>query len=54
MSDTGTAAAGNDIVLVRAYYTWTIITPLLNASLVNLSGNKRLITTAVAFRNEPF
>lgn len=49
-----TPGVGNDIVLVRSYYTWTIITPLLNASLVNLSGNKRLITTAVAFRNEPF
>ncbi|MDO9336968.1 MAG: pilus assembly protein [Caulobacteraceae bacterium] len=42
------------IVLVRAYYSWTLITPLLNAGLPNLGNSKRLISTTVAFRNEPW
>ena len=36
---TFTPGSANDIVVVRAYYRWTIITPLLNAALVNLGGN---------------
>jgi Flp pilus assembly protein TadG len=43
-----------DIVLVRAYYSWTLFTPLLNSSLPNLGNNKRLISTTVTFRNEPW
>lgn len=51
---TFTPGAAGDIVVVRAYYQWTIITPLLNTALVNLGGTKRLITSTVAFRNEPY
>lgn len=43
-----------DIVLVRAYYKWNLITPLLNQGLSTLSDGSRLISTAVAFRNEPY
>lgn len=43
-----------NIVLVRAFYEWTLFTPVLNQSLVNLGGNKRLLTAATIFRNEPF
>lgn len=43
-----------DIVLVRAYYSWTLFTPLLNSGLQNLSNGKRLISTTVTFRNEPW
>jgi Flp pilus assembly protein TadG len=43
-----------DIVLVRAYYSWTLFTPLLNSGLANIGANKRLISTTVAFRNEPW
>ena len=43
-----------EIVLVRAYYTWTLITPLLNTGLENLSNGKRLISTTVTFRTEPW
>lgn len=43
-----------DIILVRAYYTWTLFTPLLNSGLPNLGDNKRLISTTVTFRNEPW
>ena len=46
--------AAGDIVLVRCFYTWTLITPVLNTSLQNLSGGKRLLSAAVTFRNEPF
>jgi Flp pilus assembly protein TadG len=45
-----------DIVLVRAYFQWDLFTPLLNAALENMGGGsgKRLITSATAFRNEPY
>jgi Flp pilus assembly protein TadG len=45
-----------DIVLVRAYFEWDLITPLLNTALQNMGGGsgKRLISSATAFRNEPF
>ncbi len=42
------------IVLVRVFYPWTLITPLLEPGLPNLGSNQRLLTTAVAFRNENF
>ena len=41
------------IVLVRAYYTWPLVTPLLNAGLVTADG-KRIIYAATAFMNEPY
>jgi Flp pilus assembly protein TadG len=45
-----------DIVLVRAYYQWTLFTPLLNAALQNMGtgSGKRLLTATAAFRNEPW
>ncbi|MCG9916420.1 MAG: pilus assembly protein [Phenylobacterium sp.] len=43
-----------DIVLVRTYYTWTVFTPLLSSALVNAPGNKRMISSVAAFRNEPY
>lgn len=45
-----------DIVLVRTYYQWTIFTPLLSAALVNMGSgsDKRLISAAASFRNEPW
>lgn len=42
------------IVVVRAYYEWTLITPMLNEGLETLSGGKRLITSTATFRNEPY
>lgn len=47
-----TGASGS-IVLIRAYYTWPLITPLLQTGLQN-SGGKRIITAATAFTNEPY
>jgi Flp pilus assembly protein TadG len=42
------------IVLVRVFYPWTLITPVLEPGLPNLGGNQRLLTTAVVFRNENY
>lgn len=44
----------DEIVMVRAYYEWSLITPVMSASLQNLSGNKRLLVSTAVFRNEPF
>ena len=46
------AGGACDIVLVRAFYPYTLLTPLLEPGLPNLGSGQRLITTAVAFRNE--
>jgi Flp pilus assembly protein TadG len=43
-----------DIVLVRTFYTWDIVTPLLRPFFANLSGGQRLMTSTSTFRNEPF
>ncbi|MCC5982557.1 MAG: pilus assembly protein [Oceanicaulis sp.] len=43
-----------DIVMVRAFYEWQLIMPNLGLGLSNMSGNKRLLTATIAFRNEPF
>jgi len=43
-----------DVVIARAFYTRPIVTPVLSWFLVNMAGNKTLITGITAFRNEPF
>lgn len=43
-----------DIVLVRVFYSWKLSTPLIGNVFANLSGNRRLIISSLAFRNEPF
>jgi Flp pilus assembly protein TadG len=43
-----------DIVLVRAYFQWTLMTPLLSNALANVGATQRLITSTTAFRNEPY
>ncbi len=49
----------SDIVVVRVFYQWSLITPILSAPLANMKGsggamNKRLLQSTVAFRNEPY
>jgi Flp pilus assembly protein TadG len=46
------AGTACDIVLVRAFYPWTLLAPVLEPGLPNLGSNQRLLTTAIAFRNE--
>ena len=41
------------IVLVRAYYNWPLVTPLLQTGLQTSNG-KRMVTAAAAFANEPY
>ena len=53
----GFAAGGqNEIVVIRVYYEWDLIVPVLSAPLKNpnLDGNQILLQSTVAFRNEPF
>jgi Flp pilus assembly protein TadG len=49
--DTGNAC---DVVLVRAFYRWPVFTPALNFLLDNMNGSNHLLSTAAAFRNEPY
>lgn len=44
----------DSIVLVRAYYAWKIRTPFLSAALSNISGDRRLISSARLMRVEPY
>lgn len=44
----------NEIVVVRVFYEWDLITPILSAPLANMSENRHLIQVTTAFRNEPF
>ena len=46
--------AACSIVLVRTFYTWNVVTPLLTTFLVNMTNNQHLLTAAAAFRNEPY
>jgi Flp pilus assembly protein TadG len=43
-----------DIVMVRAYYRWTLFTPFLSQALGKLSGNQAVVYSTSAFRNEPY
>jgi Flp pilus assembly protein TadG len=42
------------IVVVRLYYQWPVYVSLLGFNLQNMSGNKRLLISTAAFRNEPY
>ncbi len=44
----------NEIVAVRVYYEWALITPVISAPLVNMNGSKHLIQSNFVFRNEPY
>lgn len=44
----------NEIVVVRAYYTWSLITPIMSKPLENMAGGRHLISAVAVFRNEPF
>lgn len=43
-----------DVVLVRAFYVWPMLTPVVGEAFANMAGHNRLVQGAVAFRNEPF
>lgn len=43
----------SDIVLVRGFYEWSIITPFFERFFANV-GDKRLLASTILFRNEPW
>ena len=43
-----------EVVLVRAFYKWPVVTPMLDFFLGNVSGGYHLLSTAASFRNEPY
>jgi Flp pilus assembly protein TadG len=45
--------SGN-VVVVRAYYQWPIFVPTFGFNPSNLAGNKYLLSSTAAFRNEPY
>jgi Flp pilus assembly protein TadG len=47
-------AAACYVVLFRAFYPWTIMTPLMSPLLSNMPGGKYLLASAAAFRTEPY
>lgn len=44
----------SDIVVVRAYYRWRVMTPLFEPIFQNISGGERILVSTMMFRNEPF
>jgi len=46
--------AADEIVIVRVFYEWALLTPVISAPLSNLSGGRRLLVSTATFRNEPF
>ena len=42
------------VVLLRTFYTWNVMTPLLTPFLTNMANNMHLLTSTAAFRNEPY
>ena len=42
------------VVLVRSFYAWPVFTPVLTPFLTNMANNRHLISSAAAFRNEPY
>jgi Flp pilus assembly protein TadG len=43
-----------DIVLVRSFYRWKLLTPFLNGGLQRLNNGVTMLTAAATFRNEPY
>jgi len=44
----------SDIVVVRAYYRWEIVTPMFADVFANIDGGQRILASTMMFRNEPF
>jgi len=43
-----------DVVVVRTYYTWPLLTPFMSRALARLNNNVAVITSTQTFRNEPY
>jgi len=43
-----------DVVLLRVFYKWKVITPLIGPLLANMPDNNMLMSATASFRNEPY
>lgn len=43
-----------DVVLLRVFYTWHVITPLIGPLMADMPNNQMLMSATAAFRNEPY
>ena len=43
-----------DIVVVRAYYPWTLIAPLMDGMTAKTNSGQTLLSATATFRNEPY
>jgi Flp pilus assembly protein TadG len=48
------ALAPCQVVLVRTFYPWSIMTPLMQPLLQNMPNGQYLLSAAAAFRSEPY
>lgn len=46
--------AASEIVVVRAYYRWSVLTPLFENVFSNAGNGDRILVSTAMFRNEPF
>lgn len=46
--------APSDIVVVRAYYRWEVITPMFQPVFSNVANGERVLVSTMMFRNEPY
>lgn len=46
--------APSDIVVVRAYYRWRVLTPMFTTVFQNVGGGERVLSATMLFRNEPY
>lgn len=54
-SDTNySPGAASDIVVVRAYYRWHVLTPMFEPVFENMSNGDRILVSTMMFRNEPW
>jgi len=44
----------SNVVVVRAYYQWQVITPFFQSLLANTNGGQRLLISTMMFRSEPY
>ncbi len=48
-----TPGAPSDIVVVRAFYRWEVMTPMMQSFVAN-AGSDRIVVSTMMFRNEPY
>lgn len=44
----------SEIVVVRAYYRWSVLTPWFTALMADANNGERIIVSTMMFRNEPY